>query len=113
MAQENIEWTPEQVIQMETSMQQLQAIKKKMIQNTVIVIILLVIAFFYNYKSDYEYSWAYALFLHSWIAVPEWLLAFFIDGKAAKPELCTSAYNVIWWINFIGLLMQRFYDGRK
>ena len=75
--------------------------KSGMITLLIMIIILFCIAFFYNFKSDYEYGWAWALFLHHWIIIPEWILSLFMDGKTCKPELYTTGYNIFWWIGMI------------
>lgn len=64
-------------------------------------IIAFIIAWFYNFQPGYEYSWWW-MFLHGPLIVPNWILSFFIDGKACRPELYTTAYGVLWWISTIG-----------
>ena len=64
------------------------------------IIVAFIVAWFYNFKPDYEYSW-YWIFFHGWLIIPDWIYSWFVDSKACKPELYTSAYNVFWWISVI------------
>lgn len=65
---------------------------------TIAWIFWLIVACFYNIKPDYEYGWAWGLFWHGPLAIPNWIISFFDSGKYCMAPLHTSGYAFWWWV---------------
>lgn len=51
-----------------------------------------------------EYGWFLGS-IHGALAPFNWVISWFAEGWYVKAPLHTTAYNVFWWISFIGTLL--------
>ena len=58
-------------------------------------------AFLYNIDPDYEYGWAWAMFWHGPLTIPNWIISLFNSDKYYLAPLHTTGYTFWWWILLI------------
>ena len=78
--------------------------KTQLISLIVVLIIMFVLAYLFSIEGGKEYGWFAGIFHGGWV-VPNYIISLFVNNYYIKAPLHTAAYNVFWWITFVGSII--------